>query len=193
MQFRDFIRKALGSEGRIEVLLYLLKGGTPTSEREIARTLCMSHTSVNKIMKDFHDINIVIPLRVGDAHAWQINKTSYAYQAAINMEYLAKHPPIEDLKDRITEAFQGIEVRKVVIFGSLAEGRDNPSSDIDLFVVIGNNSKKKLLKERLNKLAETCMQLYGNILSPTIMTEKETKESGNKKLVEAAIKGISVI
>lgn len=193
MQFREFTRKALGSQGRVEVLLYLLKNRTPTSEREIARILGMSHTSVNKIMKDFYDINLVAPMRVGDAQAWRLNEGSYAYSALQDLKKLAEQPPIEHLKENIGKALIKYPVLKAAVFGSLAEGRETPSSDIDLFVVIENEEARKPVLEKLTKLADICMQAYGNALSLTVMTIKETTSLKNQKLVEAARKGISVI
>ena len=193
MQFREFTRKALGSEGRVRVLLYLLRDRAPTSEREIARILGLSNTAVNKIMKDFYDINLVAPMRVGSAQAWRVNEGSYAYNAVTNLKYLAGSPPLEDLKGKISETLHNYAIIKAVIFGSLAEGRELPSSDIDLFVLIEREDVRKVVLERLTKLTEKCMQLYGNSLSPTVMTEKEAGMHKNQKLVEAARKGISVI
>jgi predicted nucleotidyltransferase len=100
---------------------------------------------------------------------------------------------MEDLKDSIIGALRGYAVKKAVIFGSLAEGREIPSSDIDLFVLIEREGTRKAVLERLIKLADLCLQLYGNSFSPTVMTEKEAKEPRNQKLVKAARNGISVI
>jgi len=193
MQFREFTRKALGSEGRVRVLLYLLRDRAPTSEREIARILGLSNTAVNKIMKDFYDINLAAPMRVGSAQAWRVNEGSYAYLAIRDLDILAKQPPIEHLKGIIWGELHNYAVKKAVIFGSLAEGRELPGSDIDLFVLVEREDARKAVLEKLSRLAEKCLQLYGNSLSPTVMTEKEAGIHKNQKLVEAARKGISVI
>ena len=194
MQFREFTRKALGSEGRVRVLLYLLRDRAPTSEREIARILGLSNTAVNKIMKGFYDINLVAPMRVGSAQAWRVNEGSYAYLAIRDLDILAKQPPIEHLKENIAGVLRSYPaVKRAVIFGSLAEGRELPSSDIDLFVLVEREDARKAVFEKLSRLADRCLQLYGNALSPTVMTEKEAGMRKNQKLVEAARKGISVI
>jgi predicted nucleotidyltransferase len=193
MQFRDFIRKALGSEGRVRVLLYLFKNQTPASEREIARILGMSNVTVNKIMKDFYDVNLVAPMRVGSAQVWRLNEQSYAYSALRSMEGLAERPPLENLKWNIWEVLHDLAVKKAVIFGSVAEGRESPSSDIDIFVVIEREEARKPILERLTKLAGICLQLYGNSLSVTVMTEKESRSGRNQKLMDSVKKGITVI
>jgi predicted nucleotidyltransferase len=192
MQFREFTRKALGSEGRVRVMLYLFRNSAPASEREIARMLSLSNTAVNKTMKDFYDINLVTPMRVGSAQVWRMNEGSYAYGALRDMGSLAARQPIDDLKERIAAALRG-RAKMAVIFGSVAEGREQPSSDIDLFVLISSESDRKPVLEALESLSVECMKLYGNQLSPTVMTEKEAKEPGKQKLTEAARRGISVI
>lgn len=195
MQFRDFIKKALGSEARVKVLLYLFKDKTPTSEREIARLLGLSHSAVNKIMKDFQDVNLIASMRIGTAQVWRLNEKSYAYWALQDLGRLAKWPPVEHLKEYIiSPAFRAYPgVKKVVIFGSLAEGRESPSSDIDLFILVESEDIKKTILERLPELADKCLQLYGNALSPHLMTEKEAQTSENKIIIEAIRKGLSVI
>jgi len=193
MQFRDFTRKAMGSEGRVRVLLYLFKNKTPASEREVARILGLSNTAVNKIMKDFYDINLVSPMRVGTSQVWRLNEQSYAYSALQDLKKLAERPPLEDLKQTIWGEIRNYAIRKAVIFGSVAEGRELPSSDIDVFILIEKEEARKPVIEKLSKLAQTCLLLYGNSLSLTVMTEKEAQSSKNQKLMDSIRKGIPVI
>jgi predicted nucleotidyltransferase/predicted transcriptional regulator len=193
MQFRDFTRKALGSEGRVRVLLYLFKNSAPASEREIARILGLSNTAVNKIMKDFSDIYLVSPMRIGAAQVWHLNEQSYAYSALQDMKKIAELPPLEHLKRTISEGVRNHAIKKAIVFGSVAEGKEMPSSDIDLFILIERGEVKKSVAEKLTKLALTCQLLYGNSLSIAVMTEKEARSRKNLKFMESVSKGIQVI
>jgi predicted nucleotidyltransferase len=149
--------------------------------------------TVNKIMKDFYDINLVAPMRVGSAQVWRLNEQSYTYSALQNMKGLAERPPLEHLKWTIWEEVHHYAIKKATLFGSVAEGREKPSSDIDLFILIEREETEKPIVEKLTKLALTCLLLYGNPLSITVMTEKQANLPKNQKLMDSIRKGITVI
>jgi len=192
MYFRNFAERALGSKTKVKVLLYLLAEGAPTSEREIAELLGISHTSVNKVMKNFHDLNLITPLRVGNVNLWRLNEGSYSYRYLNSLRTITMAPPLKDLQESIKDRLNPY-AKEIIIFGSIAEKRESPDSDIDLFVLLKDARQKKFLLERLAKLGENCLRSYGNRLSPVIMTEKETKLAKNKKLMENIKKGTGVL
>ncbi len=66
MQFRDFAENLLASKVKIKPLRVLLGEETITSERELAKLIGVSHGAVNKAMKDFYELNLVVPLRAGN-------------------------------------------------------------------------------------------------------------------------------
>lgn len=192
MEFRDYWEALLGSKVKVKVLLYLLSEGVPTSEHEIARILGVSHTAVNKTMKRFHELNIVLPMRIGNINAWKINEQSYAYGVLRNFRIT---PPIEHLKLAIQSSLGSYKHHiTVTLIGSVAEGRELPNSDIDLLVIMKNPEHRKEIIKSITNLADRCMSLYGNKLSPIVLTLKEAEKPKNKKLLEEAEKkGIRVI
>ena len=195
MQFRNFVTKALGSEARVRILLYLLKQEAPTSEREIGKLLDMSNVTVNKVMRDFQDINLVSSMRVGAAHIWRINDKSYAYFALTHLHELAMYPPLVHLKEAaLAPALKGLKgVKRAFVFGSVVEGRESPGSDIDLFVMVDKPQDKKSVSEALSQLTDKCSELYGNSLAPIVMTENESELKKNKTLADNAKKGLQVV
>lgn len=188
MKFHDFFEGALGSKVKVKVLRYLLSEGVPTSEHEIARILGVSHTAVNKSMKEFCDFNIVTPMRIGNANAWKVNERHYAYN---NLKLLKDlEPPLENLKSKI-KGYLGQIAERAVIFGSVAEGKELPDSDVDLLVLVKNDEDKKRALRAVSLLAEACLTLYGNKLSPYVLTYGEYAKDNS--ISKAAEKGIVVI
>lgn len=191
MKFHGFLELVFGSKVKLKVLLYLLSEDMPTSEREISRIIGVSHTAVNKAIKDFYDANLVTPMRIGNANVWKINKESYAFKAITDLRYLAGTAPLKALQDELSIFHSYPDVKNVVIFGSLVEGKELPDSDIDVFILVERDIKKILLRE-VSKLEEKLTIKYGNKLSTHIYTKDEFKKL-NKKLVENINAGIKVI
>lgn len=191
MRFHGFPEFVLGSKVKLKVLLYLLSENVPTSEREISRILGVSHTAVNKVIKDFHDANLVTPIRVGNSNVWKLNAESYAFKAITSLEYLAKNPPLNELQGEFEVFFSYPAVKSVIIFGSIAEGKEMPDSDIDLFILVDKDIKKNILQE-ISEMEVKLIRKYGNKLSARIYTIKEFS-SLNKRMVENINNGIKVI
>ena len=139
MKFRDFAECLLGSKVKVKLIRYLLSRGAITSEREIASLIGVSHNAVNKILKEFYELNLISPLRVGTATVWNINKDSYAFQVVSKLGGIVT--PLEDLESKIIKQYDLVKpIKRVVIFGSLVEGEELPNSDIDLFVLITDSN-----------------------------------------------------
>lgn len=190
MRFRSFLETAIGSKAKLKTLLFLLRENLPTSEREIAKSIGVSHMSLNRIMREFHDIHLVSPTRIGNVNVWKLNEKSYAYSKLKDLKTLAESP-LDALKSDIDTTFRALNVKKAIIFGSLAEGTEQPDSDIDLFIMVENDQKKKYVLRELPNLEEKCMLKYGNRLSSHVLTDAESKKQTH--LLEMAGKGIKVI
>ncbi len=189
MQFKDFAENLLGSRVKIKVLRILLSEETITSERELAKILNVSHGAVNKAMKDFYELNIVSPLRIGNVNAWQINKDSIAYYSLSKKFFF----PLEELKDWIKSYLAHARtVKKVIIYGSIADGKELPNSDIDIFILVKKEEDKKIILANISDLTNICIKKFGNKISPNIFTERDAKSKRNQKLMENISKGIVV-
>ncbi len=52
--------------------------------------------------------------------------------------------------DRILEKLQNVDIKKIILFGSWAAGSVDNGSDIDLLIVLDNNTLPQSFEERLN-------------------------------------------
>lgn len=189
MQFRDFAENVLGSRVKVKLLRYLLKEGTVTSERELAKLIGVSHGAVNKTFKEFHESNLVTPLRLGNVIAWQLNKDSFAYFFLNKIEF----SPLDYLSQAIKQSLEHLgAIKKVVIYGSFAERRELPDSDIDIFIVVGNEGQKKSILPAVADLDKNCVRSFGNKISPNIFTENDLKSKKHERFLENVNKGIVV-
>ena len=83
-------------------------------------------------------------------------------------------------------------IKKVVLFGSVAKGKEKTDSDIDVFFLVKDSRDKEKLSSALEKLSNACLETYGNRLSPYILTEREAKKKTRAKFLSEINNGIEI-
>jgi predicted nucleotidyltransferase len=194
MKFNISILDTLVSRTKLKIIKFLLTHEASMSEREIASILDVSHMSVNRTVKELSEINFVNFIKVGKAHLWKVNHKSYAYR--ILSEFIKGvsqiKDPLNDLENTLLKNLPKAMIEKVILFGSIAKGVEKTNSDIDIFFLVKDKEDKEKLKLFLDNLSNTCLEAYGNRLSPYILTEQEMKKKKSLKLISEINKGIRI-
>lgn len=124
-----------------KVLKYLLlHPGKPCYEREIAKGAKISYGSANSVLRKLHKAGILERATQGKMCYYRVDVTDpyiKEYKILVNLLIL------EDLIGKLRSC-----TRKVVLYGSWAEGTDTEESDIDLFVVSSEGEKTKRIIEK---------------------------------------------
>jgi predicted nucleotidyltransferase len=194
MKFHISLLDVLTSKVKIKIIKFLLNHEASMSEREIASVLNVSHMSVNRTMRELAELNFVNFVTIGKAHLWRVNRKSYAFRVLSEMfkGVSCIKEPLEDLKKILLNNLPKTLIKKVVLFGSIAKASERSNSDIDVFVLVKNKESKKKLEPQIDKLSNICLEVYGNILAPYILTEQETEQKKNLKIVSEINKGIQI-
>lgn len=194
MKFNTSILDILVSKTKLKIIKFLLTHEASMSEREIASILDVSHMSVNRTMRELSEINFVNFINVGKAHLWKVNHKSYAYR--ILSEFIKRvskiKDPLSDLENTLLKNLPKAIIERVILFGSIAKTVEKTNSDIDIFFLVKDKEDKEKLKLFLDKLSNTCLEAYGNRLSPYILTEQEMKKKKSLKLISEINKGIQI-
>jgi len=195
MQFEVSLDKIIGSKAKIKILKYLFGHTASMSENELAKIIKISPMTINRLMKELRELNLVSMERVGNANVWFINKESYAYAilSKIMNEMSVAPTPLEHLKETLSGNIPKELVKKAILYGSLAEGKSMVNSDIDLFILVKSQKESKRLTPYIDKLASLCLSFYGNRLAPYILTEAQLQEKRKLALLKEIEKGIQVI
>jgi len=194
MQFHDFAETLLGSKVKVKLIRHLVREEGISGERETAKRIGVSHSAVNKTLEELFELNLVRPVRAGNVKIWYLNKESYAYEFLQSFYSSIGYSALEQLKKTIEDYLKYLsEVRKAVIFGSIAEGNELSNSDVDLFVLVDSEDGRKRVQPQISSLNELCLKRYGNPLSPHIFTSRELSSPKNKKFLESVSKGITVM
>jgi predicted nucleotidyltransferase len=194
MKFHISLLDVLNSKIKVKIIKFLLAHEASMSEREIASVLKVSHMSINRTMRELADINFVDFVTIGKAHLWRVNRKSYAYSV---LSELIKgvsgiKDPLDNFKRILLKNLPNTLIKRVVLFGSIAEGSERANSDIDLFVLVKDKQSKQKLETKIEKLSNLCFEVYGNRLAPYILTEWEMKQKKNLRIVSEINKGLKI-
>ena len=194
MRFRIAINDSVCSPVRLKVASFLLTHEAPMSEREIASILKISHMSINRAMAELADVNFVYYKTIGKAHVWMVNKKSFAYQAVkrIVRAIDSSPSPLAELKTLILKYLPHSKASRLFLFGSIARGEEKSNSDIDLLIVVKIDKDKEKIESLLDELSSDCLDMFGNRLSPYLLSEKEWKERKSLEVIKEAQKGIDL-
>jgi len=178
----------------MKLIKFILNHEALMSEREIASVLKVSHMSVNRAMQELAAMNLVNYMTVGKAHLWKVNRKSYIYrilQVLVNsMEVIPN--PLKELKEMILKHLSEASTEKIVLFGSIARAAEQSDSDIDLFILVKNNEHQEKIEEAIGKLSSECLEVFGNRLSPYILTEEQYRQKQGLDIMAEIQKGIQL-
>ena len=192
MVFHNAIQNILNSKTKQKLIGFLLKHEALMSEREISSVSGVSHMSVNRIMREFAEMNFVRSQRAGTAKLWRVNRKSYVFHV-VSRHFsilMDSEAPLEDLKREILKNLPLSHIVRVTLFGSIASRIEKSSSDIDLFIQVKNPDDKQRVEPAIEKLAILCLERFGNMLSPYILTGKELSARSDLKLISSIQAGV---
>ena len=194
MKYHTSILDILNSKVKVKIIKFLLDHEASMSEREIASVLKVSHMSVNRTLRELSELNFVNFITVGKAHLWRVNRKSYAFQVLSKLVKGVSEIklPLEDLKKTILKTLPKTLIKRVILFGSLVNGSERPDSDIDIFILVRNKQDKQRIETSLEKLSNKCIELYGNRLSPYVLTEREMKQRKMLKIISEIENGLQI-
>lgn len=195
MQFALSLDKLIGSKAKLKILKYLFGHQASMSENELAKVIKVSVMTINRLMKELRELNLVSMERIGNANVWSVNKESYAYLALSKAigEISSAPSPLDHLKATLSENIPKELVKKVVLYGSVAQGKSKANSDIDLFILVKSQKEAEELTAPLDKLSSLCLSLYGNRLAPYVLTEAQLQDKKKLSLLKEIKKGIQII
>lgn len=194
MKFHDSFLQRIDTDAKRKVVGFLLKNDTAMSEREISALAGVSHMTVNRVLRDLEQCNLVFYERVGRAHVWKINQQSYIYNILKDFYQRIKQIPcpLDALKAEILSCLPKKNLIKVVLFGSISRQQEKADSDIDVFILTADKKSAAALEIPLDKLSLQCLGKFGNRLAPYVLTEGQFRQKKNLKLMKEIEDGIQL-
>jgi|SRR3990172_8692576 len=193
MHFHGLPERLLGSRTRISVLKALLR--TPGAEwtgRELAREAMVSPSQALAALRAFEGEGMCHQRRHGRAGVWSLDPDHFLTRelsAVLHLDQTAQGRLVVLLE----EALRGSGAIEAHLFGSMAVGREEASSDIDLLVVFPGQKGADAWHTRLDALRSRVEREFSNFLSPLIYTRAQVRKGGARRIAEEARRTGTVI
>ena len=188
MRFVNYLEEILSTKSEVKILRTLFKYPTKEfNENELARVSGVGQKTVNRAMPKYVSHGIVSVRTIGKANVYTLNPGHYIAEQLRSL-FRAEEGAKQELKRLLGEAFQDDKtVISLVIFGSVAKGLEEPTSDIDVFILTRN---KEGAEKKLQKVGEAVMRRFGNVISGYVLTPREFEEKrGTPAIKEIVVDG----
>lgn len=184
MLFNNYLEMLLGSRVKVSVLRTLWKHKEKEfTIRELAKFLEISHTGVRKVLRNFEKMNVLTMRTVGRSYAFKLNTKSYAF-SVIEKLFETEKSTLSELKRMLNEGFSVPEVISAILFGSIAQGKETPLSDIDLLVVTQEKKKVEVIVAELQKKVA---ERFGNFISAYYVSEEDLRRKREESPIKQAL------
>lgn len=164
-----------------KVLSFLVKySDKEFYEREISRKIDISFGSANKVLNDLYSDGLLNRQQRGKMYFYSINSADPIFR---QFKILNTIVLLRSLINELKKA-----TRKIILYGSCAEGTDTSKSDIDLFIISNNNKKVLQIIEKysLGKGFEE-IKIQPVIFSPLELLKSEKSDKEFLSLVNEGI------
>jgi len=185
MRFADYLEEILSTRSDVRILRTLFRYPTKEfNENELARVSKVGQKTVNRAMPKYVSHGVVSVRTIGRANVYTLNSKHYVAEQLKSL-FKAEEGAKLELKRMLKETFHADKtVISLAIFGSIAKGREGPTSDIDVFIL---TQDKDGAKRRLQKAREAVMRRFGNVISEYILTPHEFEEKRRTPTIKEII------
>jgi predicted nucleotidyltransferase len=186
MHFHGLPERLLGSRARMAVLTALLR--SPDAQwtgRELARATRVSPSQVMAALRTFEEEGMCYERRVGRAGVWSLSKSSLLVQKLASLARLDEDAQ-ERLTSSLTRALRGCGALEAYVFGSVAAGREEARSDVDLLVLLSDRKRLEALKRKLDAMRPKFEAEFGSFLSPMLLVNGQVKSRSARRILREA-------
>ena len=185
MRFHNVLEETLSSRIKISIMqIFYRYPEKRFSGRELARLLNLSASRTSEILELFRKYGVVNRIRIGNTSEWTLNKENILVKKLSNVFNIEEKIYL-DLKSKIYKAFSKEKnILKVILYGSVARGMEQPNSDIDLFILVKSEKNKESAAELVHKLNISLLPRYGNVISELIYSKEEWRLKKNSKILK---------
>jgi predicted nucleotidyltransferase len=186
MKFHDVLEEILGKKSNISILRVLASRGFELTGRQIAQLSNLNHRTCQISLKELVGQGVVAHRRVGKSDLFKLKKENLLVSKGILPLLEVERRLLEEAQALISGELTGGKVLSLILFGSVASGREGPDSDLDVCVVLKDGVDKGLIERAEDGLNPEIIKKFGNSLAlyPIGFREFNKKYSEGDRLIE---------
>lgn len=168
----------LGTTAKVRLLRALLPLDSPATGREAERLAGVSHPSAARALDDLAALGVLNRTATQAAHLYRINR-EHDLVPLLESLFERESARFASLRKEIEAALASADladrVTSVGLFGSSARGEAEPGSDLDLLVLVPDQSDKEAAGGLLGAVSERLRTHYGARASVLVLAVPEAQ------------------
>ena len=189
MIFTNPLDKIFSQQSKIKLLRFLVQHRGEFTGREIAKSVGLAHPTVHSALSHLREQGIIFMRKSGNALLYSLNRRHQATKDII-IPVFKKESQLKEKMARSLVTRLSFPLESVVIFGSIAQNKEKPTSDIDILVILSNRVDPEKAEAEIISQGAKFVEQFGNQVSPVIMnlsdflTRLENKDKLLRKILD---------
>jgi len=194
MIFTNPLDKIFSQQSKIKLLRFLVQHHGEFTGREIAKSVGLAHPTVHSALSELREQGIILMRKSGNALLYSLNRRHQATKDII-IPVFKKESQLKEKMARSLVTKLSFPLESVVLFGSIAQRKEKPTSDIDILVILSNRVDPEKAESKIISQGAKFVEQFGNQLSPVIMNLSDflTKLENKDKLLNKILNQGQVI
>lgn len=180
MKFNQPLNQILGQQSKVRILRLLSSKPGQFTIREISRRIDLTVPNVSRALKELEEQAIVINQKAGRSILYNLNQNHYLVSSAILPMFEKESEAMKSLVEFFKKGLS-YKIISVILFGSMARKEEKEISDIDILFVVDNRADAKKIEQSILEKNPEIIHLFGNPISPLVMTISEFISKFKKK------------
>jgi predicted nucleotidyltransferase len=190
MQFNNILDKIFAQPTGIKVLRFMVLNKPSMTGRELARFCRISHMQAYRVLGQYEAQGILVRRSAGNSYIYSLNEKNVIVNKFLRRMFEPEKTLLPDLLNEFLREILPYAL-SITLFGSAAEGTERPDSDVDILILLKEESGIRQVKNKLEDIEIGFFEKTGNRLAPIILTPNEFKNKigGNKSLFNKIMEG----
>jgi DNA-binding transcriptional ArsR family regulator len=165
--------QALSSRSKVRLLRVLIQQHRTVSARELARVTSMSRPAILAAIADLAQLGLITRESSGRQFLCRVNPAHKLVSSILQPLFAAEAEWPGLLMAGLRSLVTPDSAHAVVaawVYGSVAEGTDEPGSDLDLFVLTRTDADRTAVADHIADAGAAWTQQFGTEVKPVVMT-----------------------
>jgi len=182
MKFHDYLEQLFSTPTSIGLIRALIRyKGKVFTIRGLSKVARVSSSQSAVVIGQLERLGVVMTQPVGRSSLVSLNEKSYILNRIMRPMIRAEQETLDELLKILKKSLAKDKIVAAILFGSVSRHEEREESDIDLLVISNDFDYATGL---LSKSGEQVSSVFGNRLSPIIMSERELTLKRNGTLVK---------
>lgn len=197
MRFQAPITSIFNNKAKVDCLRFLYKYPAELTGRQLAKMVKGAPATIHRVMQELSDEQVVTSRNVGNAHIYEINKKNMIVDRIIIPMFKEEDQLLSGVLSQLTQKIAKSPLKSkiisVALFGSVHEKRENPTSDIDIFILVHDSGDKKRLEDLIQEFGNEIHSQINMSIEPFVKTISEFQTQKETNIIKSIIRSHRII